>query len=74
MVGRQVKYKWANAYEWLSDYLDTVEDTHVFHFIIKELARKLDGDTLQDIFEDMMDVTGYFEPEEDDDELEDDDD
>ena len=59
------EYRWANAHEWLRNYVDrTPVDTDRSDFwrnLVMSLASKLDSDEIQDEFEREMDADGYFE-------------
>ncbi len=59
------KYKWSHPAEWLNHKID---DSKEASFAVTELASmcrllasKLDGDTIQDLFQDEMDEDGYFQ-------------
>lgn len=57
------EYKWATPHEWLRHCLDNdVHDPNEMAVRIQGILMKLDGDTLQDAFEDLMDSDGYFNP------------
>jgi hypothetical protein len=55
------RHRWAHPSDWLDYYME--QDTHDRDDIIqiaKALAGRLDGDSLQDLFQDEMDTDGYF--------------
>ena len=43
------KYKWSHPYEWLADYLRDKDSAFLYQAAM-QLAEKLDGDTIQDLF------------------------
>ena len=56
------KYKWESPHEWLINALtERTHDVHEMDARIRELILKTDADTLQEVFEDLMDNDGYFE-------------
>ena len=56
-------YKWQHPSEWLEEYLTNLNDANKLLFEAKELASKLDGDEIQDLYQSEMDADGYFDPE-----------
>lgn len=55
------RYHWSHPSEWLDHYLE--QDTHDRDDLIRiarALAGKLDGDQIQDEFQDEMTEDGYF--------------
>lgn len=58
------KYKWNSPYEWLADAVNhrTHSRDEIFSRLMN-LARNADSDSLQDEFEDLMDIDGYFDKE-----------
>lgn len=57
----EVKYRWANAYEWFSDFLDKQDPWRVKH-IAKQFAQQAGFDAIQENFQDEMDDDGFFTP------------
>jgi len=57
-----MSYKWSNPYNWLADVSRGWEEA-VLYAALCRLAAKLDSDTIQNAFENEMDVDGYFEDE-----------
>ena len=55
-------YKWDNAHEWLFEKASEWTREELLHEF-KELALKLDSDTIQDQFQSDMEQDGYFEDE-----------
>lgn len=53
------RYKYNNAHEWFHEYTQRLESS-ALHSIANDLADKLDGDTIQDMFQNEMDADGYF--------------
>lgn len=56
-------YRWAHPSEWLVERLHRFavnKDVEALHWTALELARTLDGDQIQDLFQDEMDADGYF--------------
>lgn len=69
------RYKWGHPSEWLDDYISDVasrNDTETLTQIARELAQQLDGDQIQDLYQEVMDSDGYFKdlnrPDEDEEE------
>jgi hypothetical protein len=62
-------YKWDHPLTWLYDYIDRIgaynpADNPIdeLQAIARQLAEKLDGDQIQDLFQSEMDADGYFTP------------
>lgn len=58
---RKPKYRWSHPREWFDYYLE--QETHDRDDLIgiaRQLADKLDGDQLQDVFQSDMDADQYF--------------
>lgn len=55
-------YKWSHPIEWLDHFIDSYAERPVEDVLklAKDLASKLDGDTIQDLFQQEMDDDGYF--------------
>ncbi|MNC99146.1 hypothetical protein D3C83_173230 [compost metagenome] len=62
-------YKWKSAAEWLDEKIDNLRDGKFAEqdiaAIARALASKLDGDSIQDLFQDEMDEDGFFKEESD---------
>lgn len=71
MTTKTLTYKWTSAQEWLQQYLNGLTYTELQQEA-RNLASKLDNDTIQEIYESDMDMQGFFTPLErdDDDDLE----
>jgi len=58
-------YKFANPHEWLSRHLEDLQvegnSTAKIVLIARELASKVDADTIQDMFGSDMREDGYFD-------------
>jgi len=54
------KYKWDNPLEWLTEKANSWEKSELYCEFM-ELARRMDFDTLQDIYQSDMSKDGYFE-------------
>lgn len=54
-------YRWNNPYEWFVEKIRGESNIDEVRAICCMLARKLDSDAIQDIFEREMDNDGYFE-------------
>lgn len=65
MTTTEKTYKWANAQEWLQNYIDGLSYEELRQEA-KNLASMLDDDTIQDTYQSDMDAQGYFTPESDD--------
>lgn len=53
-------YKWDTAHEWLIEYASKLNESQLFQeFTV--LVQKLDGDTIQDLYQSEMDAQGYFD-------------
>ena len=58
-------YRWAHPIEWLDEKitaLSQADRVDELCSLARELGAKLDGDTIQDLFESEMDADGYFKP------------
>lgn len=56
-----MRYKWATAHEWLFNALENgPHDSNELNSRIRNILSKLDGDTIQDEFQDLMDSDGFF--------------
>ena len=55
------KYRWACPHEWLADQYRFTRATDARDALLA-LARSLDHDTLQKVFEEEMSCDGYFDP------------
>lgn len=54
--------KWKNPHQWLSDYARKCRRrTPILLNIIRRLARGLDADGIQDLFQEEMKKDGYFD-------------
>jgi len=53
-------YRWNNPHEWLAWYVQNVPAQEL-PAIIMDLARHLDGDVIQDLYQTEMEKSGYFE-------------
>lgn len=53
------RYRWSHPLEWLDEKLDTLPPAEVLSWA-KQLAQQLDGDQIQDLFQQDMDDDGYF--------------
>ena len=60
------RYRWSHPSEWLSFHVDRLanDDSAEAHSelvkLVMSLASLLDGDQIQDLFQDEMDRDGYF--------------
>jgi hypothetical protein len=56
------KYKWDSPHDWLMEKAQsmTVEQ---LHSALEAVAYRLDGDSIQDLFQTEMDQDGFFDPE-----------
>jgi len=60
-------YKFENAHEWLENHIERLHnqpgDLHnvALFNIAMALAREVDADTIQELFERLMDADGYFD-------------
>lgn len=54
-------YRWANPHEWLIQKMRFMNPTDLYSTAV-ELAKQLDGDRIQELFQHDMDLDGYFEP------------
>ena len=57
------RYKWDSPGEWLSEKIQSLEvlDFYKLKDIATSMLTVLDGDQLQDLFQDDMDNEGYFD-------------
>lgn len=57
------KFKWSHPTEWLNDKINGYEvlQFHELRDLALAMASKLDGDTIQDLFQSDMHDDGYFE-------------
>jgi hypothetical protein len=58
------RYRWSHPSEWLDDRIRTLtteEDHDALADIAQSLAGRLDGDSIQDLFQSEMDADGYFQ-------------
>lgn len=55
------KYKWEHPYGWLVHYVTGIRDVASLKSIIFLMMSKVDGDAIQDLFQDEMDADGYFD-------------
>lgn len=58
------RYQWGHPAEWLESRLTTLADDENMNEILsiaRDLASKVDGDALQDLFQSDMDADGYFD-------------
>lgn len=59
------RYRWTHPIEWLNDKITELsqkDDVSELCSVARSLAEALDGDTIQDLFQDEMDEDGYFRP------------
>jgi len=65
-----VSYKYANAYDWLSRWVEkqpqTAEGMKAVAMELARLACDLDSEGVEDYWQDPMDADGYFDPDESD--------
>jgi len=55
-------YRWESPHDWLDSHLEKVSaEPGELLSEAKELARKLDADQIQDIYQSDMDADGYFD-------------
>ena len=54
-------YRWDYPLEWFKEKNNETNDPEVLRTFALELACKHDSDTLQDLFQDVMESDGYFE-------------
>ena len=57
------KYKWATAHAWLTHWVRHALRGQL-QWAVAQLAAKVDGDDIQDIFEAEMESDGFFMPAE----------
>lgn len=55
------KYKWDSAGDWLDDKLNATKNEDALRAFARDLASKLDSDTIQDLFQSDMTRDGFFE-------------
>jgi hypothetical protein len=58
------KYKYESPHEWLSEKVTQAYQSGNSSYLaglLNDIIPKLDGDTIQDIFQDEMDGDGYFD-------------
>lgn len=63
-TNRTPRYKWDHPSEWLEQRIQTLttqEDHIELASIAHALAGRLDGDSIQDLFQAEMDDDGYFQ-------------
>lgn len=60
MSSNEHRYKWASPYDWLSEQAATWTRERLLTEL-RNLAVKLDSDTLQDEYQTEMDSDGFFE-------------
>ena len=58
-----MSYKWSHPTDWLKDKIRDTETLPEMRSLAQAIAEKLDGDEVQDIFEDEMSEDGYFNKE-----------
>lgn len=58
------RYKFANAHEWLGNYMQRIDDPERLRSIIRLFVVQCDDDTIQDMFQTEMDADGYFDEQE----------
>lgn len=54
------EYKWENAHDWLMFRLLTLSEERILEYA-RLMARHIDPDDIQEIFQDDMEYDGYFE-------------
>lgn len=54
------RYRWANPQAWLMWRIQGASRPELHNFVVL-LARKVDDDAIQDLFQKDMDNDGYFE-------------
>lgn len=54
-------YKYDNAHEWLMEYAAKLDASKLLQEF-SVIAAKLDGDTIQELYEYDMDKDGFFKP------------
>ena len=57
------KYRWSCPHEWLSYRFKLEGNNDRLRDALFALAKELDHDTIQGVFEPEMDEDGYFTPE-----------
>lgn len=53
------KYRWPTPHQWLLDKAETMT-VEELHGILRDVAWRLDGDSILDLFQDEMERDGYF--------------
>ena len=61
-VSSMNRRNWKCPHDWLAEKSAEEEDPVKLRTFIRELAGKLDCDSIQDLFQGEMDEDGYFEP------------
>ena len=59
-----MEYKWSGPHEWLADHTNPLNPKNSAEYLYNALcclALQVDSDTIQDVFQDEMDETGYFD-------------
>lgn len=56
-----MEYKWFSPHDWLLDKISRVDKTGELLDLIKPLIYKIDGDTIQDMYQTEMGNDGYFD-------------
>jgi len=56
------EYKWAHPHDWLVDKVQSGEWDGCLHQTIIDLARNVDPDTIQEMYQEDMDADNYFKP------------
>ena len=60
LAAQERRYRWSHPAEWLDHWITThADDLPALDHIARELATKLDGDQIQDLFQDEMSADGY---------------
>jgi hypothetical protein len=54
------RYKWEHAQDWLQDRIAGAGEDELLE-LAKAMAGTLDGDQIQDLFQDAMDNDGFFD-------------
>lgn len=62
MPNKPKQYKWSHPSEWLDDYIDTIGSLSEMRDLALDVARQLDGDQIEDLFQAEMEADGYFTP------------
>lgn len=61
-MSNDLKYKWDHPSDWLHEHINGHENLEDLKRVARQLASQLDGDQIQDEFQDRMDEDGYFTP------------